>query len=98
MFVNSENSKTSDPHRLLLNLSNNMHWESNEKYVALTSLRIYYKWKNIKRSYKNNKFSLIYLEYIVNHHKHKLVTDNHPIRKYVNKIENKVKIKIIWNF
>ena len=58
IFMNSENSKTSDPHRLLLNLANKINLKRNDKYVALSNLSIYYIWKNIKRSYKNNKFRI----------------------------------------
>ena len=29
-----------------------------DKYVALSNLSIYYTWKNIKKSYKNNKFKI----------------------------------------
>ena len=55
-FMNSENSKTSDPHRLLINLSDKINLKRSDKYVALLNLSIYYIWKNIKKSYKNNKF------------------------------------------
>ena len=58
IFMNSENSKTSDPRRLLLNLANKINLKRNDKYVALSNLSIYYIWKNIKRSYKNNKFRI----------------------------------------
>ena len=54
IFMNSGNSKTSDPHRLLLNLSDKIKLKSKDKYVALSNLSIYYTWKNIKQSYKNN--------------------------------------------
>ena len=56
MFMNSENSKTPDSHRLLLNLFDKVDLRRKEKYVALTNLSIYYTWKNIKKSYKNNRF------------------------------------------
>ena len=49
--MNYENSKTSDPHRLLLNLSDKINLKRSDKYVALSNLSIYYKWKNIKKSY-----------------------------------------------
>ena len=55
--MNSENSKTSEPHRLLLNLTDKIGLKRSDKYVALLNLSIYYIWKNIKKSYKNNKFS-----------------------------------------
>ena len=48
IFMNSENSKTSDPHRLLINLSDKMNLKRSDKYVALSNLSIYYTWKNIK--------------------------------------------------
>ena len=56
--MNSENSKTSDPHRLLLNLADKINLKRSDKYVALSNLAIYYTWKNIKKSYKNNKFKI----------------------------------------
>ena len=56
--MNSENSKTSDPHRLLLNFSDKINLNREDKYVALSNLSTYYTWKNIKKSYKNNKFKI----------------------------------------
>ena len=58
IFMNSENSKTSDPHRLLLNLTDKINLKRSDKYVALSNLSIYYTWKNIKKSYKNNRFKV----------------------------------------
>ena len=58
LFMNSENSKTSDPHRLLLNLSDKINLKRSDKYVALSNLSIYYTWKNVKRSYKNTKLKI----------------------------------------
>ena len=48
MFINSENSKTSDPHRLLLNLTDKLDLTRKDKYIALSNLSIYHTWKNIK--------------------------------------------------
>ena len=56
--MNSEDSKTSDPHRLLLSLSNKTDLKRSDKYVALSNLTIYYTWKNIKKSYKSNKLKI----------------------------------------
>ena len=53
--MNSENSKTFDPHRLLLNLTDKINLKRSDKYVAVSNLSIYYTWKNIKKSYKNNE-------------------------------------------
>ena len=56
--MNSENSKTSDCHRLSLNLTDKIDLRRNDKYIALSNLSICYTWKNIKKSYKNNKFKI----------------------------------------
>ena len=58
IFINSENSKISDPHRLLLNLSDKIDLKRSDKNVFLSNLGIYYTWKYIKKSYKNNKFKI----------------------------------------
>ena len=55
IFMNSKNSKSSDPHWLLLNLTDKVDLRRKDKYIALANLSIYYTWKNIKKSYKNNK-------------------------------------------
>ena len=58
IFMNSKNSKALELHRILLNLSDKMNLKRNDKYVALSNLSIYYTWKNIKKSYKNNTFKI----------------------------------------
>ena len=40
--MNSENSTTSDTHRLLLNLEEKINSKRSDKYVALSNLSIYY--------------------------------------------------------
>ena len=42
IFVDSKNSKTSDPHGLLLNLTEKMNLKRSDKYVALSNLSIQY--------------------------------------------------------
>ena len=54
--MNSENSQTFDPHRLLLNLTDKIDLRKKDKYIALSNLSIYYTWKNIKNVYQNSKF------------------------------------------
>ena len=56
--MNSENSKTSDSHKLLFNLTDKIDLRRKDKYIALSNISIYYIWKNIKKSYKNNKFKI----------------------------------------
>ena len=38
IFMNFENGKTSDPHRLLLNLTDKINLKRSDKYVALSNL------------------------------------------------------------
>ena len=57
IFMNSKNIKTSDPHRLLLNLTDKIDLRK-DKYFALSNISIYYTCKNIEKSYKNNKFKI----------------------------------------
>ena len=40
--MNSKNSKTSDLHRLLLNLADKIDLKIKDKYIALSNLSIYY--------------------------------------------------------
>ena len=47
IFMNYENSKISDPHKLLLNLTDKINIKKSYKYVALSNLSICYTWKNI---------------------------------------------------
>ena len=56
--MKSKNIKTSDPHRLLLNLADKTNLKRSDKFVPLLNLKIFYTWKNIKKSYKNNKFKI----------------------------------------
>ena len=58
IFMNSENSKNSEPHVLILKLTNKLDLRIGEKTIALSNLSIYYTWKNIKSSYNNNKFKI----------------------------------------
>ena len=47
IIMNSKNSKTSGPHRPMLNLTNKKNLKRSDKYVALSNLSIYCAWKNI---------------------------------------------------
>ena len=52
IFMNSENSKISDSHRLLLNLTEKINLKRSDKYIALLNLSIYFTWKNVEKSFK----------------------------------------------
>ena len=56
--MNSENSKTSEYHVLVLKLTDKLDLRRAQKTVALSNLSIYYTWKNLKSSYNNNKFKI----------------------------------------
>ena len=58
IFMNSENSKTSEYHVLVLKLTDKLDLRRGQKTVALSNLSIYYMWKNVKSSYNNNKFKI----------------------------------------
>ena len=58
IFMNSENGRTSEYQVLLLKLVDKLDLRGNQKSVALSNLSIYYTWRNIKSSYKNNKFKI----------------------------------------
>ena len=48
IFLNTENSKTNEPHKFVLNLLQKLDLKSSDKYVPLQNLSIYYTWKNIR--------------------------------------------------
>ena len=56
--MNSENSKTSERHVLILKLTEKLDLRMREKSIALSNLSIYCTWKNIKSSYNNIKFKI----------------------------------------
>ena len=56
--MNTENSKTSEPHRFKLDLTDKLNLKNPNKNIALANLSIYYTWKNIKSEYNNNKFKI----------------------------------------
>ena len=58
IFMNSENSRTSEYHVLLLTLTNKLELTRGQKSVALSNLSIYYTWKNVKSSYNTNKIKI----------------------------------------
>ena len=114
IFMNSENSKTSKLHVLILKLTNKLDLRIGENTTALSNLSIYYTWKSIKRSYSNNKFKISaptwndkfelpdglysasdiqdYFEYILKKRGEDIDKPSEQI--YVNKIENRVTLKV----
>ena len=106
IFMNSENSKTSEPHKFRLDLTDNRNLKDLKKNMALANLSIYYTWKNIKFECNNNRFKTFdltdgscsisdiqdYFEFIIK--KHETLTKNPPVQIYVNKIKNRIAFKV----
>ena len=63
IFMNSENSKASYPHRLLINFLDKINVKRIDGYVALSTISVYCTWENIKKSSKNK----IFLKYQLQH-------------------------------
>ena len=58
-FMNSKNSKTSEPNRFKYDLIDKLDLKNPNKNMVLGSLSIYYTWKNVKSTYNNNnKFKI----------------------------------------
>ena len=58
IFMNTENSKTNEPHRFRLTLAGKLSLKYPNKNMALANLSTYYTWKNIKSAYNNKKFKI----------------------------------------
>ena len=59
IFMNTQNSKTNEPHKFVLNLSQRLDLRSSNKHVTLQNLTIYYTWKNIRKQFKNIELKII---------------------------------------
>ena len=55
-FINSENSKTSEPHVLIFKLTDKLDLRRRENSIVSSNIIIHYTWKNMESSYNNNKF------------------------------------------
>ena len=56
--MKSENSKTSEPHRFRVDLTDKFNLRDPKKKMALASLSVYYIWKSIKSEYDNKKLKI----------------------------------------
>ena len=92
-----------------MDLTRKLNLKDPKKNMALTNLRIYYTWKNIKSEYNNNKFKISaptwnntfdfdvsysisdiqdYFKFIIK--KEETLTENPPVKIYVNKIKTEL--------
>ena len=53
IFLNTENSKTSKPHKFVLDLSQRLHLRSSKIMLPLQKLSIYYTLRNIRQQIQN---------------------------------------------
>ena len=58
IFMNTENSKTNEPHKFRLTLADKLNLKDPNKNIVLANLSIYYTWKNMKSVYINNKVKI----------------------------------------
>ena len=50
IFMNTENIKTNEPHKCILNLSQRLDLRISNKHVGLQNVSVYYTWKNKLRT------------------------------------------------
>ena len=73
IFMNTENSKTSDAHKFRLSLADKINLKDPNKNMTLANLSIYYTWKtlNLNTTTINLKFQLqlgmMNLIYLIDH-------------------------------
>ena len=56
--MNSEHSKTYEPHLLLIKIADKLDLREGEKSIAISNLSNYYTWKNIKVHTITKKFKI----------------------------------------
>ena len=110
IFMNSEKRKISEPHALILKFTDKLDLRRGENIIALSNLSIYYTLKNIKSLYNRinlkyqNQHGMINLNCLICSILYQIFnfflnTIKKSMKKisaqiYVNKIENKITIKI----
>ena len=50
IFINTENSKTNELHKFVLNLSQSLDLRNSNKHIALQNVSFYYTWKNVRKT------------------------------------------------
>ena len=56
--MNTLNSKANESNKFIYQFTDKLILKNPNKNIALTTLSIYYTWKNIKSEYNNNKFKI----------------------------------------
>ena len=81
--MNTENSKTNQPHKSVPNSSQRLELRSSNKYDALQNSFIYFAWKKIRQKYK------IYSSLYRVHHEKRLPSKP-PIHIYINRVNDRL--------
>ena len=108
--MNTENSKTNEPHKFRLSLSDKLNLKNPNKNMALGNLSICYTWKNNKSANNNNKFKISAQtwndtfdlpdsSYSIEDFefiikKHETLIEDSPVEIYPNRIKNRIFFKI----
>ena len=58
IFINTENSKTTEPHKFKLTLTDILNLKDPNENMVLANLGIYHTWEKIKSEQNNNKFKI----------------------------------------
>ena len=106
--MNTENSKTNDPNKVIYQFTDRLNLKNPNKNMALANFSIYYTGKNIKSKYNNRNLKFLlqlgmmdYIplvsdiqDYFECISKNQTIADNLPVEIYVNKIKNRIVSKI----
>ena len=95
IFMNSENSRNSEHHVLVLNLTDKLDLKRGQKSFALSNLSICYTWKNIKSSCKNNKLKKYLLQHGVMNLNYQMDHIQYQIFKIILSIFLKSMVKVL---
>ena len=58
IFINTENCKTTEPHKFKLTLADILNLKDPNENMVLANLGIYHTWEKIKSEQNNNKFKI----------------------------------------
>ena len=58
IYINTENSKTNEPRKFALNLSQRLSLRSWSENVDFQNVSFYHSWRCIRQQYKNNKLKI----------------------------------------
>ena len=107
--MNTLNSTINESNKFIYQFTDKLNLKNPNKNKALGNLSIYYTWKDIKSECNNNKLKISaefilsngsysieniqdYFEYITK--KLETIADNPPVQIYMNKIKNRIFLKI----